>query len=95
MNKNEYLSALDRWLRELPEDERKKQLAYYSEMYDDMLEDGLSPAEAAARLGEPVTLAAEILSSLGFTAAQHSSSSEILVSILFFLHLWNIVPRFL
>lgn len=67
MNKNEYLSALARWLRELPEDERKKQLAYYSEMYDDMLEDGLSPAGAAARLGEPVTLAAEILSALGYT----------------------------
>lgn len=67
MNKQEYLSALGRWLRELPEDERKKQLAYYSEMFDDMLEDGLSPAEAAERLGDPVKLAAEILSSLGRT----------------------------
>jgi len=77
MNKQEYLSALGRWLRELPEEERKKQLAYYGEMFDDMLEDGLSPAEAAARLGEPVTLAAEILSSLGRTLPLDGGGAEV------------------
>lgn len=52
MNKSEFLYALRRGLAQLPEQEIEKQLAYYSELIDDMVEDGMSEYEATARLGD-------------------------------------------
>lgn len=50
MTKQEYLASLERLMGGLDAQERQAQLDYYSEMFDDMLEDGLSAEEAAARL---------------------------------------------
>lgn len=50
MTKQEYLASLERLMGGLDALERQAQLDYYSEMFDDMLEDGLSADEAAARL---------------------------------------------
>lgn len=50
MTKQEYLASLERLMGGLDAQERQSQLDYYSEMFDDMLEDGLTEDEAAARL---------------------------------------------
>ena len=64
MNKQEYLDALRRALAQMPGEEKEKQLAYYDELIQDMCEDGMSEEEAAARLGEPNTVAQELLAEL-------------------------------
>ena len=49
MNKQEYLSALEYALEQMPPEEREKQLAYYDELICDMCEDGMSEEEATLR----------------------------------------------
>jgi uncharacterized membrane protein len=61
MTRDEFLHALGAGLGQLPADEAQKQLDYYSELLDDMMEDGVSEAEAVAKLGAPEELAAQIL----------------------------------
>jgi len=51
MNKQQFLDALRRGLSQLPSEEIEKQLAYYSELIDDMTEDGMTEYEAVSRLG--------------------------------------------
>ena len=64
MNKQEYLSALEYALEQMPPEEREKQLAYYDELICDMCEDGMSEEEAAARLGDPNAVAQDLLAAL-------------------------------
>ena len=64
MNKQEYLEKLRRALAQMPPEELEKQLDYYDELISDMCEDGMSEAEAIARLGEPDAVAAELLAAL-------------------------------
>ena len=64
MTKTEFLDKLRRCLAQMPPEEREKQLAYYEELFDDMLEDGMSESEAAARLGDPAEIAKELLAEL-------------------------------
>ena len=64
MTKTEFLDKLRRCLAQMPPEELEKQLAYYEELFDDMLEDGMSEAEAAAHLGDPAEIAKELLSEL-------------------------------
>ena len=61
MTKNSFLSALDRALSQLPPEEREKHLSYYSELIDDMVEDGMSEEEATAKLGDVREIADTIL----------------------------------
>lgn len=61
MTKNSFLSALDSALSQLPSAERERHLSYYSELFDDMVEDGMTEEEAAARLGDVRELADTIL----------------------------------
>lgn len=65
MTKREFLSDLSARLSNLPQPELQRQLDYYAEILDDMLEDGLTEDEATARLGSPAALAADILSEAG------------------------------
>ena len=53
MTKLEYLQRLRAALAPLPAEEREKQLAYYEELFDDMLEDGIGEEEASSHLGAP------------------------------------------
>lgn len=61
MTKTEFLTALERHLKQLPKKELEKQLAYYGEMLEDRMEDGLPEAEAVAQMGPPEELAQSIL----------------------------------
>lgn len=51
MNKAQFLNELRRGLSQLPAGEIEKQLGYYSELIDDMMEDGMTEYEAVSRLG--------------------------------------------
>lgn len=60
--KNEFLEELKRLLSSLPAGEIEKQVSYYSELLDDMVEDGMSEAQAVEKLGPPREIADSILS---------------------------------
>lgn len=64
MTKAEYLERLRVSLALMPAEEREAQLAYYEELFDDMLEDGMSEAEAAAHLGAPEDVAETLLAEI-------------------------------
>ena len=61
MTKADFLRLLERALMQLSEEERRKNLEYYSELLDDMMEEGMTEAEATARLGSPNQIAQSIL----------------------------------
>lgn len=61
MNIEAYLEALGARLGQLPDAERAQRLDYYREMLEDGVEDGMSEAEAVARLGSAEALADQIL----------------------------------
>lgn len=61
MTKTDFLQLLERALAQLPEEERRANLEYYSELLDDMLEEGMTEAEATAKLGSPFQIAQSIL----------------------------------
>lgn len=61
MTKNAYLSELAGRLRQLPQSEIDKSIAYYSEIIDDRMEEGCSEEEAVNGLEAPVTAAERIL----------------------------------
>lgn len=61
MTKSEFLEKLKSGLHGLPDKEIGSSLDYYGEMIDDRIESGLSEEEAVAQLGEPETIAQEIL----------------------------------
>ncbi|PKM72900.1 MAG: hypothetical protein CVU91_07705 [Firmicutes bacterium HGW-Firmicutes-16] len=58
MTKNEYLKKLGRALRQITRAEREKSLAYFSEVIDDRMEEGISEEVVVAEL-ESVEAAAE------------------------------------
>ncbi len=61
MNKNEFLIALRRELGKLPSYEVEQSIAFYAEMIDDRVEDGMSDQEAVAALGPVQVIAAQII----------------------------------
>lgn len=64
MTKAEYLRRLRACLEQMPPEEREEQLAYYEELFDDMLEDGMSEEEAALKLGSPESVAETLLTEI-------------------------------
>ncbi len=61
MTKNAYLSELADRLRQLPQSEIDKSIAYYSEIIDDRIEEGCSEEEAVNGLEAPAAAAERIL----------------------------------
>lgn len=61
MNKQEFLDALRAGLSGLPREDAEERLAFYGEMLDDRMEEGLSEAAAVAELGPPEELVAQIV----------------------------------
>ena len=61
MNKTEFSTALRRALGKLPSYEVEQSIAFYSEMIDDRVEDGMSEADAVAALGPIDAIAAQII----------------------------------
>lgn len=64
MNKEEFLAAIAGRLRDLPREDIEESLAYYREMIDDRMEEGMSEAEAVAALGTADEAAAQILADM-------------------------------
>lgn len=61
MNKTEFLDALRHALGKLPSYEVEQSIAFYAEMIDDRIEDGMSEQEAVAALGSVHAIAAQIV----------------------------------
>ena len=61
MTKADFLRLLERALAQLSDEERQKNLEYYSELLDDMIEEGMTEEEATAKLGSPSQIAENIL----------------------------------
>lgn len=64
MNKQEYLASLRAALACLPESEIEESVAFYTEMIDDRVADGLTEEEATAQLDDPKTAARAIIADL-------------------------------
>ena len=50
MNKQEYLSAIRVRIPKMPTEDMERFIAYYSEMIDDRMEDGMTEEEAVAMM---------------------------------------------
>ena len=61
MKKSEFLSALSERLSRLPREDAEKSLAFYDEMIDDRIEDGVGEEEAVAALGSVDAIVEQIL----------------------------------
>jgi uncharacterized membrane protein len=66
-NKELFLRELERRLEGIPDTDRQASLVYYTEMLDDMIEDGVSEAEAVASLGSVDAIAEQILLDMPLT----------------------------
>ena len=64
MNKQEYLASLRAALACLPESEIEESVAFYTEMIDDRVADGLTEEEATSQLDDPKTAARAIIADL-------------------------------
>ena len=67
MTKLEFLHELLRSLSALPENERDKAYAFYSEIIDDSMEDGMSEEEAVGKLGSVDEIVERIVSEIPMT----------------------------
>ena len=60
MTRDEYIVKLDRELSFLPQEARASAVAFYSEMLDDRMEDGMDESSAVAAMEEPEAIAARL-----------------------------------
>lgn len=67
MNKQEYLERLRRGLSELPIEDVEERIGFYSEMIDDLSEEGLSEEEALGRIGSVEDILSMTLSEIPLT----------------------------
>ena len=51
MSKQEFLALLREGLSGLPREDAEERLAFYGEMIDDLMEDGMTEEDAVARIG--------------------------------------------
>lgn len=61
MNKDTFLKALRKQLKQLKNPEIQKNISYYDELISDMVENGMSEADALSKIGSPKQLSKEIL----------------------------------
>lgn len=64
MNKQEFISELEKALAGLPKDDVLERLSFYGELIDDRVEDGLSEEEAVAEAGPADEVAKQILADI-------------------------------
>lgn len=76
MNKSEFLNLLESKLAELPDNEIKKSLTYYSEMIDDRIEDGESESDAVASLGSVDEISKSVISQTPLSAHIKESAKK-------------------
>ena len=61
MNRQEFLARLDQGLAGLPQEDIAERLAFYNEMINDRMEDGLSEEEAVAAIGPVEEIVSQII----------------------------------
>lgn len=66
MSKQEFLARLREGLSGLPREDVEERLAFYSEMIDDRMEEGLSEAEAVAAAGSVEEIVAQAVADVPF-----------------------------
>jgi len=66
MTKQEFLNELSNALSGLPQDDRKEQLAFYNEMIDDRMEEGVSETEAVEEIGSVDDIISQIAADISF-----------------------------
>lgn len=76
MNKKTFLDRLRGYLSSIPEADAAGSVAYYAEMIDDRMEEGLSEEEAVAAVGDPAQIAGSILSEMSFAPAEQPAVSR-------------------
>ena len=67
MNKSDYLNSLESKLSKLPKIEVNERIAFYSEMIDDYMEEGLSEVEALEKIGSVEDIAKQITEEIPLT----------------------------
>lgn len=66
LNKQEFISILRESLSGLPDGDVEERTAFYGEMIDDRLEDGLSEEDAVSEIGDPKEIGEQIISEFPF-----------------------------
>lgn len=64
MNKQEFLDALRTALSGLPQDDAEERIAFYAEMLDDRMEEGVSEEEAVSEIGTVDEIRAQLVSEI-------------------------------
>ena len=64
MNKSEFIAALEQKLKGLPREDAEQSIAFYEEMIQDRMEEGLSEEEATAAIGSVEEIAAQTLADI-------------------------------
>ncbi len=67
MNKQEFLMQLEHSLTGLPQEDRADRVAFYSEMIQDRMEEGLSEAQALCEIGPVSAVVSQILAETPLT----------------------------
>lgn len=67
MTKQEFTNSLRTRLSGLPKGELEERLSFYSEMIDDLTEDGLTEEEAVAKIGSVEDIARQIIADIPLT----------------------------
>ncbi|MBR5633170.1 MAG: DUF1700 domain-containing protein, partial [Clostridia bacterium] len=67
MTKSEFLKRLGSKLSALPDEDKAERLAFYSEMIDDLVEDGYSEEDAVATLGDVLDIKEQIIENTPIT----------------------------
>ena len=67
MNKQEFLAQLREGLNGLPQEDIDERIAFYGEMIDDRLEDGLTEEEAVEAIGTTDEVVAQIIADTPLT----------------------------
>lgn len=93
MNKVQFLGNLQAALGRLPQSEIEQSLAFYAEMIDDRVEDGMSEEDAVAQLGDIRIIANQIISETPLiprTVAKANTGSKTLniVLLIVFSPIW-------
>ena len=67
MDKKAFLAQLRSQLSGLPQNDIEDRLIFYSEMIDDIMEEGITEEEAVSRLGEVEDIATSIINEIPLT----------------------------
>lgn len=67
MNKYEFLACLGEALSGLPQDEIDERLSFYSEMIDDLMDEGYTEWQAVAKIGTVEEITAQVFSEIPFS----------------------------